>query len=124
MRMMQGSINGRHFQGTEVAADEMVRLGTTEIWEFENRSMLPHPMHVHGLQFLVLERGGGSTSGWSGLEQGHVDEGWHDTVLVMPGERVRILVPFLDYKGLYLYHCHILEHEDGGMMRYYKVNAS
>lgn len=124
MRMVRGTINGRHFEGTQVADDEIVRLGSVEVWEFDNRSMLPHPMHVHGLQFLVLERHAiMGTMGWSGLEDGHVDEGWHDTVLVMPGQRVRILLDFRDYSGLYLYHCHNLEHEDGGMMRYYRVQA-
>jgi FtsP/CotA-like multicopper oxidase with cupredoxin domain len=124
MRMMRGTINGRHFEGTQVADDEIVRLGSVEVWEFENRSMLPHPMHVHGLQFLVLERRAAmGAMGWNGLEDGHVDAGWHDTVLVMPGQRVRILLDFRDYTGLYLYHCHNLEHEDGGMMRYYRVRA-
>lgn len=124
MRMMQGLINGRRFDGTHVADDEIVDLNSVEVWEFDNRSMLPHPMHVHGLQFLVLQRSQARGSmGWGGLDEGHVDEGWHDTVLVMPGERVRILLPFRDYSGLYLYHCHNLEHEDNGMMRYYKVKA-
>lgn len=124
MRMMEGLINGRHFDGTQVANDEIVDLDSVEVWEFDNRSMLPHPMHVHGLQFLVLQRRQTRGSmGWSGLEDGYVDEGWHDTVLVMPGEQVRILLPFRDYSGLYLYHCHNLEHEDGGMMRYYRVRS-
>jgi FtsP/CotA-like multicopper oxidase with cupredoxin domain len=124
MRMMRGTINGRHFEGAQVADDEIVHLGDVEVWEFENRSMLPHPMHVNGLQFLVLERHAVmGAMGWSGLEDGHVDAGWHDTVLVMPGQRVRILLDFRDYSGLYLYHCHNLEHEDGGMMRYYRVQA-
>lgn len=124
MRMMQGLINGRRFDGTRVADDEIVDLNSVEVWEFDNRSMLPHPMHVHGLQFLVLQRSQARGSmGWGGLDEGHVDEGWHDTVLVMPGERVRILLSFRDYSGLYLYHCHNLEHEDGGMMRYYRVKT-
>lgn len=124
MRMMQGLINGRRFEGTRVADDEIVDLDSVEVWEFDNRRMLPHPMHVHGLQFLVLQRRqAGGAMGWSGLEEGYVDEGWRDTVLVMPGEQVRILLPFRDYSGLYLYHCHNLEHEDNGMMRYYRVKA-
>jgi FtsP/CotA-like multicopper oxidase with cupredoxin domain len=52
-----------------------------------------------------------------------VDEGWKDTVLLMPGERIRILVDFDDYPGMFLYHCHNLEHEDMGMMRNYFVRA-
>ena len=57
----------------------------------------------------------------STVEAVFVEDGWKDTVLVMPGERVRILVHFADYPGLFLYHCHMLEHEDGGMMRNYRV---
>jgi len=52
-----------------------------------------------------------------------VDEGWHDTVLVMSGERVRVLLKFEDFIGLYLYHCHNTEHEDMGMMRNYLIEA-
>lgn len=49
--------------------------------------------------------------------------GWKDTVLVMPGERVKLLLKFEDYPGMYLYHCHNLEHEDQGMMRNLLVQA-
>ena len=48
-------------------------------------------------------------------------EGWKDTLLVQPGERVQVLMRFGPYKGLYLDHCHNLEHEDGGMMRNYEI---
>jgi blue copper oxidase len=75
---------------------------------------MPHPMHLHGLQFQVLERE-------NVTHNGYVDEGWKDTVLLLPGERVRLLVKFEEFTGLYLYHCHNLEHEDMGMMRNYVV---
>ncbi len=121
MRHMQWTINGRVFQMEEVADDEIVRLGTTEIWEFNNTGggmmnmmNMPHPIHLHGKQFRVIERGGVA-------HEGYVDEGWKDTVLLMPGERIRILVNFDDYPGMFLYHCHNLEHEDMGMMRNYFV---
>ncbi|MBS63130.1 MAG: copper oxidase [Salinisphaera sp.] len=125
MKMMRGfAINGRQFEGTTVADEEVVALGDTEIWEFVNASMMPHPMHVHGLQFAVIERKRiDRQRGWSGLEAGLVDAGQHDTVLVLPGERVRIALTFTDFDGLYLYHCHNMEHEDNGMMRYYRVRA-
>ena len=51
-----------------------------------------------------------------------MDEGWKDTVMVMPGERVKVLLKFVD-PGLFVYHCHNLEHEDQGMMRNYRVEA-
>ncbi len=125
MGHMRWTINGRTFQTLDVAEDEMVNLGTTEIWEFNNMGggmgmmgmmQQPHPMHLHGKQFQVLERGGVT-------HNGYVDEGWKDTVLLMPGERIRILVGFADYAGLFLYHCHNLEHADMGMMRNYLIRA-
>ena len=82
----------------------------------------PHPMHIHGVQFQIVERDTANvTDGYDTLNAGFVDDGWRDVVLVMPGERVKVLVRFEDYTGLYLYHCHNLEHEDGGMMRNYEV---
>jgi len=123
MNHMQWSINGRTFEMQDVANDEIVHLDTKEIWEFNNtgggmmRMMnLPHPIHLHGKQFRVIERSGVA-------HQGYVDEGWKDTVLIMPGERIRILVDFNDYPGMFLYHCHNLEHEDMGMMRNYYVKV-
>jgi FtsP/CotA-like multicopper oxidase with cupredoxin domain len=125
MGHMRWTINGRTFQMEDVADDEIVRLGSTEVWEFYNTGggmgmmgmmNMPHPVHLHGKQFQVLERGGVEHSGY-------IDEGWKDTVLLMPGERIRILVGFDDYPGLYLYHCHNLEHEDMGMMRNYLIKA-
>ena len=107
----------------DVARDEIVQLGTKEIWEFDNTGggmmpgmNMPHPIHLHGKQFRVIARSGVR-------HQGYVDEGWKDTVLLMPGERIKILVDFDDYTGLFLYHCHNLEHEDMGMMRNYYVKG-
>jgi FtsP/CotA-like multicopper oxidase with cupredoxin domain len=134
-RGMSWMINGRVFDMHSVAKDEIVRLGDLEIWEFENLAgsgmgmmggmNLPHPMHVHGLQFQVIERqiSSAGLAAWQTLGEGFVDEGWHDTVLVMPGEKLKVLLKFEDFTGLYLYHCHNLEHEDMGMMRNYRVDA-
>jgi len=84
-----------------------------------------HPMHVHNVQFQVIEREVVTDleGAWETVRDGYVDEGWKDTVLLMPGERAKILLKFEDYEGLYLYHCHNLEHEDMGMMRNYRVVA-
>ena len=88
---------------------------------------MPHPMHIHGLQFRVVSRipptNATQRANWETVKDGYVDEGRKDTVLVMPGERVQVEVRFEDYTGLYLYHCHNLEHEDMGMMRNYRVVA-
>lgn len=129
MGMGQVALNGRRFERMdEVADDEIVRLNTLEVWEFANdRSMMmmAHPMHVHNLQFQVIERriDPRFSAVYGTLSGGFIDEGWKDVVLVMPGERVKVLLKFTDHTGLYLYHCHILEHEDLGMMRNYLVRA-
>lgn len=87
--------------------------------------VMAHSMHVHGLQFRVLGREVSRrfADADRAVQAGLVDDGWKDTVLVMPGERVRVLVGFHDYPGLFIYHCHMLEHEDSGLMRNYLVNA-
>jgi FtsP/CotA-like multicopper oxidase with cupredoxin domain len=84
-----------------------------------------HPLHIHGLQFQVLERQVAAqlSSGYETVRYGYVDDGWKDTVMLMPGERVRLLLRFEDFTGMYVYHCHNLEHEDAGMMRNYLVRA-
>ncbi|MFN7087731.1 MAG: multicopper oxidase family protein [Burkholderiales bacterium] len=126
--MGQAAFNGRSFEMTGVTPHETVKLNTLEVWEFANDAgmmLMAHPIHVHNLQFQVQAR-------WvdprfaamrDSLSAGFVDEGWKDVVVVMPGERVRLLLRFTDHAGLYLYHCHILEHEDMGMMRNYRVQA-
>jgi FtsP/CotA-like multicopper oxidase with cupredoxin domain len=127
MSMMRGQafLNGRTFDMEAVADDERVRLGTTEVWEFVNDSPMAHPMHVHNLQFRIIERSSGSSTGndRSDLKAGFTDEALKDVVLVLPGERVKVLMKFENHTGLYLYHCHILEHEDLGMMRNYRIEA-
>lgn len=86
-------------------------------------NVMPHAMHVHGLQFRILGRTMSRrfARDYASVKAGFVDDGWQDTVLVMPGERVRILLRFADHPGLLLYHCHMLEHEDQGLMRNYRV---
>lgn len=124
-RMMEWFMAGRAFgEMMEVASDETVKAGSTQIWEFVNAGgpmgmQMAHPIHIHGRQFRVLGRSGGAPG--NSLREGLVDGGWTDTVLVLPNETVRLQVPFTSHAGLYLYHCHILEHEDMGMMRNFKV---
>jgi len=127
---MRWLINGKQFEMTAVDKNEAVKLGDVEVWEFFNEphhmmGNLYHPMHIHGLQFQILERSYDTKYAQKDalLHEGQVDAGWHDTVLVLPGERVRLLMKFEHFEGLYLYHCHTLEHEDMGMMRNYRVSA-
>jgi len=100
-------INGKEYAADRV--DEHVESGATEIWQIINISPVPHPFHAHAIQWQVLDRNGAKPLG--------VERGWKDTVLVRPGENVRIIGRFepVNY-GEYVYHCHILEHEDAGMM--------
>lgn len=84
---------------------------------------MAHPIHLHGQQYQVLSRkiGPMGSKGYETVKDGFIDSGWKDTVLVMPGEEVEIAKPFQDFKGLFLYHCHNLEHENLGMMRQFLV---
>ena len=123
-RQMTWLLDGRTFDMADVAPQETVAAGSTQIWEFVNLTNpmgmeAAHPIHMHGRQFRVIDRTGGRAT--NTLRAGIVDGGWRDTVLVLPGETVRVQVPFTRHPGLYLYHCHILEHEDMGMMRNFRV---
>ncbi len=129
MGMMEWGINGRRFEMEGVADDEIVRLNTLEIWEFANDAstgmmgMMAHPIHIHGLQFQVLERSvkPALAEARNSVSAGYVDEGWKDEVFLMPGERAKVLVAFKDFPGLFPYHCHMLEHGDTGLMRNFRV---
>lgn len=150
MRRMQWMINGRTWEETGVADEETVKLNTTEIWQLVNSGggmmgdggmmggkgmmgnggmmkggmmQMPHPIHIHQVQFNILERDVSDMDPdvWNSVKEGFIDDGWQDTVLLMPGMKIKIIMRFEDFKGLFLYHCHNLEHEDMGMMRNYKI---
>jgi FtsP/CotA-like multicopper oxidase with cupredoxin domain len=111
--MMNHSINGRAFTMDRI--DERIPFGSTEVWTFINDSPFPHPVHMHAVHFTVLSRTGG---------RGRVfpwETGLKDTVLVFPGERVDVAARFDRHRGLYLLHCHNLEHEDMGMMMNFTI---
>jgi FtsP/CotA-like multicopper oxidase with cupredoxin domain len=102
--MTQGFLNGRAMDMERV--DKVARLGTTEIWEVENIVAMDHPFHLHGFQFQVLDRDG-------------IPEpfpAWKDTVNVPGNSSVRFAVRFENFAGKWMFHCHILTHEDAGMM--------
>ena len=98
--------------------DEVVLVGTKEIWEITNISGTHHPFHVHDVQFQILDRNG---------EPPPLHErGWKDTVDVRDDETVRIMIELKDYPDPhtpYMFHCHILEHEDHGMMGQFAIVA-
>jgi hypothetical protein len=84
---------------------------------------MAHPIHLHGQSFQILSRsiGAAESEDYATVKDGFIEGGFKDTVLVLPGERVKIIKPFQDFKGLFMYHCHNLEHEDMGMMRDFSV---
>jgi FtsP/CotA-like multicopper oxidase with cupredoxin domain len=100
------TINGRSFEAGRV--DLRVERGALEVWDIVNASNEPHPFHVHATQFQVVRRSTGAL--------GAHELGPKDTVLVWPGETVQIVLRFERHAGLYVLHCHNLEHEDAGMM--------
>jgi FtsP/CotA-like multicopper oxidase with cupredoxin domain len=116
--MMAWTLNGRVYEDMAVAEDEKVSIDRVLTWEWINNSPIPHPMHIHNIQFQVVQRTPPPVaSSYGEINQGLVDSGWKDTVLVWPGERVKVAMKFGPHTGMYMYHCHILEHEDMTMMR-------
>lgn len=109
---MKFMINGASFAGGHIALTS--RRGEVEIWSIENRTDMDHPFHLHGTQFQVIEREQG------GVKTPEPYLAWRDTVNVQPGETVRIATVQRD-AGERMFHCHILEHEDLGMMATLKV---
>ncbi|MCC7485101.1 MAG: multicopper oxidase domain-containing protein [Burkholderiales bacterium] len=126
---MAWRINGRLFDMRGIGLT--VKSGSREIWEISNPADgMPHPMHMHGFQFRVLERAGSpeQVRRLALAERGltATDLGWKDTVLVWPGETVRIGIEFTHhYVGdqVYMFHCHNLQHADRGMMVNVRIAA-
>ena len=104
MSLSQGMINGRMMNMTR--PDVTARLGRTEIWRIENLVGMDHPFHLHGFQFQVIDRNGVPEPFRS----------WKDVVNVRKHETVRFVVRYDDFQGMWMFHCHILDHEDHGMM--------
>ena len=131
---MKWTINGQLFEMNAATPQETVKLNSIEQWEIINKlnpgammdaKGMAHSIHFHGVKFQVISRQvlPELAAGWQTVKDGYVDDGFKDTVMVMPGERVKLLMKFEKYSGLFAYHCHTLEHEDAGMMRNYRVNG-
>lgn len=112
------NINGKQMDMERI--DEKLSQHDTEIWEITNssggmmgNSGMAHPFHAHGVQFQILDRDGNPPPA--------NQTGWKDTILVYPGEKVRAIATFNTF-GIFMYHCHILEHEDAGMMGQFQIN--
>jgi bilirubin oxidase len=102
--LSQGLINGKAMDMDRI--DFSAKLGATEIWEIENIVGMDHPFHLHGFQFQVIDRNGVPEPFRS----------WKDLVNVPKHQTARIIVNFANYPGKWMFHCHILDHEDHGMM--------
>jgi bilirubin oxidase len=103
------SMNNKSFDMDSI--NETVYLNTTEIWTLKNKTLVAHPFHIHDIQFNVIEK--------NGLPPTPTETGWKDVVLVMPHDSVKFITKFTDFADNttpYMYHCHLLHHEDDGMM--------
>ena len=108
------TINGQQFDANRI--DFTQKQNETEVWEIENvndmMGGMKHPFHIHGTQFQVISIDGKEPpANLSGLK---------DTISLQPGQKAKIAVTFPE-KGIYMFHCHILEHEESGMMGQIKV---
>ena len=136
MGHMSPQINGRTFAMDRVDAAEKVALGSHKkiriFHEHGEGGMgmmggmmhMAHPIHLHGQQYQVVARKTSHVNAehYATVNEGFLDKGWKDTVLLTPGEEIEIIKPFEDFTGLFLYHCHNLEHEDLGMMRQFYIS--
>jgi len=126
-RSMCMQINGK---GYDDPVTEIVKLNSIEKWRFINNTEDAHPMHLHLVQFQILCRQGfnpvalrnGALELVGMPRQPAANEaGWKDTAVVNPREVLTIIVRFEGYTGRYVFHCHMLEHEDNDMMRPFEV---
>src|SRR5699024_5768051 len=108
------TINGKKFDPKRI--DFTQALGETEVWEVHNQvdmmGGMMHPFHIHGTQFKVISI--------NDEEPPKQLQGYKDTIDLNPGDKAKIAVKF-EKPGVYMYHCHILEHEENGMMGQIKV---
>jgi spore coat protein A len=126
-RGMCTEINGKRYDDP---VTEIVRLGSIEIWRFINNTEDAHPMHLHLVQFQIVQRQGFDPAA---LRKGTLElvgtprppaaneAGWKDTAVVNSRDVLTIIARFEGYTGRYVFHCHMLEHEDNDMMRPFEV---
>jgi len=103
-KVFKPQINGKSFDPNVVNVHS--QLGTVEEWTLKNTTGEEHPFHIHVNDFQVMSVNG----------KPYNAAGYQDTVLIPAGGEVVIRVPFDDYAGMFVFHCHILGHEDSGMM--------
>lgn len=104
-------INGRSFNPAR--SDAFPVLGSTVTWEIVNRTSVAHVMHLHHTDWYLLERDGKPPPPW--------EDCLKETFFVYPGERILVAGHFSDYTGKFILHCHMLDHEDHGLMSQFEV---
>lgn len=119
MNQGKGYINGISFAETSAYTVHSM-LGTYEVWEIVNNSGMDHPFHQHVNACQVLSVKGGDPSYAAFLTSAPA---WKDTVLIPKWGSVKILLPVMDYSGMAMFHCHIIEHEDIGMMGIWDIRG-
>jgi len=112
------------------AVTENPAVGATEVWEFYNGTVDAHPMHIHEVLFQVVNRQAifvdeanktfQVVPGSAPTPPEPWENGWKDTVLAYPGQVTRVRAQFTT-PGQFVWHCHIVEHEDNEMMRPYRI---
>ena len=127
-RMTHMLLNGAHY---DMPVTETPALNSTEIWTLINLTDEAHPIHLHLVRFQILDRrpfdreaymkSGTLTYTGPAIPPEAQEAGWKDTVRTDALHATRIIVRFEGYKGRYVWHCHVLEHEDNEMMRPYEV---
>ncbi len=116
MGMGRGYINGQNYDINPYTVNSKVN--TYEIWELYNPSMMDHPFHMHLNHGQVLSIQGGDPV-YASLYS--TAPAWKDDIIVPRGGKVTLLMPIMDYDGMVMFHCHILEHEDIGMMGIWNI---
>lgn len=121
-------LNGSHWHDP---ITEKPTFNSTEIWSFINPTDDTHPIHLHAVRFQILDRQHYDPWTYDTSKQLRFlgprvtpkpgEEGWKDTVRTEPKMVTRIIVRFEGYTGRYVWHCHMLEHEDNEMMRPYEI---
>jgi len=91
--------------------DKPVYVGDLQVWEISNTSLMDHPFHLHGYFFQVLEENGKAPA----------YKAWKDTCNLKPGNKIKIAWMPDNRPGMWMYHCHILEHHEAGMMGHFEV---
>ena len=101
------TLNQHYFDPARI--DFHGKLNTTEVWELYNPTTVAHTLHVHLAQFQVLD-------GPTGSPPPPEETGWKDTILVRSQGRIRIILRWESFTGVYVFHCHMIGHEDNAMM--------